>query len=204
MILSRTRIGKITLLALAPFGILVPATIARPKRAPAAPDFQFSVDGHRYVLSVLRGKIVVLDFWASWCGPCQRSLPEISRLSGKYRDVVFLGVNSENPAVIERTRRNLRLSFPTVYDSDGAITDLFGVRALPTTIVIDHNRRIIAFVEGVRPDGSIERAIEQAQRGSVSLLKGHADAPAAEKLASQLSPRPVLNNVFVFESHAEV
>jgi peroxiredoxin len=105
-------------------------------------------------------------------------------LSDAYSDAVFLGVNDESPTVIERTRRNLGLSFPSAYDSDGAIADLFGVRALPTTIVIDRNGLIVEAIEGFRRDGAVMRAIELARRGSVSLLNGHSDAPAAEELES--------------------
>jgi hypothetical protein len=111
-------------------------------------------------------------------------------LSDAYSDAVFLGVNDESPTVIERTRRNLGLSFPSAYDSNGAIADLFGVRALPTTIVIDRNGLIVEAIEGFRRDGAVIRAIELAQRGSVSLLNGHSDAQPRRSWSRELPPRP--------------
>jgi thiol-disulfide isomerase/thioredoxin len=131
-----------------------------------APDFAFALEGHRYSLSDWRGRVVVLDFWASWCGPCQRSLPEISRLNDRYSDVVFLGVNDESTTDIRRVTRDLGLTFPTILDADSSIAASFGIRAVPTTAIIDRHGRIAAIIEGLRTDGSVGRAIERARHAN--------------------------------------
>jgi thiol-disulfide isomerase/thioredoxin len=107
----------------------------------------------------------MLDFWASWCGRFRRSLPATNRLSNRYSDAIFLGVNDENAAVIQRTRRDLGLTFPTALDVDDSISGLYGIRALPTTVTIDRDGRVVETIEGLPLDGAVVRAIAQAARG---------------------------------------
>lgn len=131
-----------------------------------APDFQFSVSNKQYALSDLRGKVVVLDFWASWCQPCRRSLPEISRLDRKFDDVLFLGINHEDLQTIHETEKALGLGFPTILDERGTITDLYGVESIPTTVVIDVHGLVSDVVVGFHDDDTLERAINRARRRS--------------------------------------
>jgi len=165
------RILTTALILFALCGTSTHASMARPHRT-AATDFEFTGfsptgglrgAGHRYHLSDLRGKVVVLDFWASWCGPCERSLRASNRLRNRYSDLIFPGVNDENAAVIQRTRRDLGLRFPTAFDVDDSISGLYGIRAMPTTVIIDRDGRVVETIEGLRLDGA--RAIAQAARG---------------------------------------
>jgi thiol-disulfide isomerase/thioredoxin len=129
-----------------------------------APDFEFSLHDKTHSLSDLQGRVVVLDFWASWCAPCRRSLPEINRLYDRYDDVVFLGINNESQLAIRQTRSRLSLEFPITLDSDGSISRLYGVQSIPTTVIIDRHGRVVNVLVGFRDDESLERAIERALR----------------------------------------
>lgn len=141
--------------------ILIPVAMAL---ATYAPDFAFTLDGKHYNTSRLRGTVLVLDFAASWCGPCQASLPELSRLNDRYSDVVFLGISQEDAAAVRQLRHALNLSFPIALDSDGSIDRLFGVQAIPTTVIIDRRGRIFDVLIGLQREGVIEDAIRRARR----------------------------------------
>jgi thiol-disulfide isomerase/thioredoxin len=129
-----------------------------------APNFEYSLHGKTHSLSNLQGSVVVLDFWASWCAPCRRSLPEINRLYERYDDVVFLGINNEDMLTIRQTRSRMNLNFPMTLDADGSISNLYGVRSIPTTVIIDRHGRVVDVIVGFRDDGSLERSIERALR----------------------------------------
>jgi peroxiredoxin len=107
-----------------------------------APDFSLQDLSDRPVaLSSYRGqKVVVMDFWATWCGPCRMSMPGLQELQDKFkdRDLEILSVNQGEPAdqvraFIERKK----YLFHVVLDSDGAVGSKYGVRAIPTLAVVD-------------------------------------------------------------------
>ncbi len=107
-----------------------------------APDFTLqALDGSTFRLSEQRGKPVVLNFWATWCGPCQNELPAIQKAAEHFGDdVVFAGVDQgEKAEVVQSFADKLGLTFTIPMDADGAIGYNYGVQGLPTTFFIDRN-----------------------------------------------------------------
>jgi TonB family protein len=119
------------------------ALIANPRRArePFAPDFSLVTLGHELVtLGDLRGKVVVLDFWGTWCPPCVQAVPELRDLQKKHgkEPFVLIGVSSDSSEQIVRdfTGRN-QMEWTQFWDRDRKIQQIFEIRAWPTYIVID-------------------------------------------------------------------
>lgn len=118
-----------------------PAQIFRP-----APDFTLrTFDGKPLALSNFRGKVVVLNFWASWCTPCKQEMPNLERAWKEFKDrgVVVLGIDVlddiEDAAAFLKL---LKITYPNVFDPDNARMNTYQVTALPTTIFIDRQMRI--------------------------------------------------------------
>lgn len=103
-------------------------------------------------LADLRGKIVYVDFWASWCGPCRQSLPELDRLRSKYRDhfEVFAINLDEDPADGLRFLERFPVSYPVVSDTAGKYPELFGVMGMPTSYLLDRNGNVRYVHQGYR------------------------------------------------------
>lgn len=105
-----------------------------------APDFTLTtLDGDTFTLSEMKGTPVVLNFWATWCGPCQRELPALQTSAERYRDeVLIVGVDqAEAPAAVQPYVDELGLTFPIPMDADNSVSAQYNVRGLPTTYFID-------------------------------------------------------------------
>ncbi len=117
-----------------------------------APDFTLNMlDGQPVTLSSLRGKIVFLNFWATWCKPCQLEMPEFQAfLDDKTQTkATILAVNQlEDVNTIQQYYKDLKLSIPTVLDKDGTVRDAYQVVNLPRTYVIDASGVIKAELMG--------------------------------------------------------
>ncbi|MES2109888.1 MAG: TlpA disulfide reductase family protein [Bacteroidota bacterium] len=116
-----------------------------------ARDFSlFDTEGKQVTLGSLKGKVVVLDFWATWCVPCLASFPAIQHVMDRYKDdhdVVFLFVNTREKnkdikSWIAKFKTAHNYSFPILLDSDSKVVDFFGSTALPTKVIIDKNGMI--------------------------------------------------------------
>jgi len=125
--------------------------LAQPKEEglkPAAAFTAADIDGRSWSLEGLRGKVVVLDFWATWCPPCRRLLPDLKRLNAEYKDrgVVVLGVNrDEELGELRKAVKELGLDWPQIHDPSHAaaeLAELYDVRELPTTVIIDQRGRL--------------------------------------------------------------
>jgi len=115
-------------------------------------DFSLpTLTGDTQRLSDLKGKVVFLNFWATWCGPCRAEMPSIDVLYKQYREkgMEVLAVNSgELQSAVHAFIYNNYLSFPVALDSDGKVSGTYGIQAIPTTFLIDREGKIIARIVG--------------------------------------------------------
>ena len=125
-----------------------------------APDFQLeTLDGKSLRLSDLRGKGVLVNFWATWCKPCREEMPAIQKMYEKYRDRGFevVAVNiAETPVAVQGFTRQLGLTFPVVLDRDRQVTKLYQVGPIPTSFFVRPNGTIAHKVVGQMDEGQIE------------------------------------------------
>ncbi len=146
----------------------LPVALAGQQAGKPAADFSLPDAAQKTVrLGELRGKVVLLDFWASWCEPCLRELPELEKLHRQLekRGVVVIGVN------IDRERRNaselitrFKLTFPNLFDPAGKTVELYDPPKMPTSYVIDAQGNVRLINEGFSgPDdvAKLRATIEQ-------------------------------------------
>lgn len=125
-----------------------------------APEFQLQdLAGKTVSLKELRGQVVVLDFWATWCGPCRIDMPRIEALHNdlKAKGLRVFGVNAEDANLARSYVKRNGYTFPTLSDPGMQVAQLYQVNALPTAIVIDKEGKIAAYMQG---SGSKERLLE--------------------------------------------
>jgi cytochrome c biogenesis protein CcmG, thiol:disulfide interchange protein DsbE len=111
-----------------------------------------TLDMRRLSLGDLRGKVVVVNFWASWCLECRPEMPMLEALHREFasRGLAIIGINArEDKPAVRRYATELGLTFPLVLDEAGKTNDVYGVIGLPTTFVVGRDGRAVAF--GVRP-----------------------------------------------------
>lgn len=144
-----------------------PTAKASPREGFNAPDFTLDqLDGGQVTLSKLRGQVVIVNLWASWCTPCRVEMPEIERVWQAYKDkgLVVLGVDttfqdSEQDAIA--FVRELNLTFPILFDRTGGTSNRYQLRALPSTFFIDRKGVIRSAVFGSMNAGLIESKVAE-------------------------------------------
>lgn len=140
-----TAIGIIAGIALL---ALFVGVLSRPAERPvgvgaAAPDFVVEdLDGNELALSDLKGKVVLLNFWATYCPPCRYEMPDMQALYEEYKDrgLAIVAVNyREPPATVRGFNREFGLTFPIGLDRDGSVNDMYQTRSLPTSYFVDRD-----------------------------------------------------------------
>lgn len=138
------------------FSILAATSLASSgMEGQVAPDFALkSTTGENLRLSEYRGDVVMINFWATWCGPCRQEMPLLDELYGRYHRVGFnlLGVNIDDD--ITRALRmveELDLHFPVVFDTRKEVSRLYNVEAMPATILVDREGKIRHVHHGYKP-----------------------------------------------------
>jgi thiol-disulfide isomerase/thioredoxin len=131
-------------------------TLTRLDPAVAAPDFRLEdMDGEWHTLGDYRGKVVLVNFWATWCPPCRREMPSLERLYQALRDQPFvvLAINQwENADHVFSFMGQLNVfpTFPILFDPESRVAEDFGVKGLPTSFVIDRQGRVVYRAVGGR------------------------------------------------------
>ena len=138
--------------------------LIRPSRSTAAPDFTVpSLVPPPIRLRDLKGSIIFLNFWATWCPPCKQEMPSMERLYRRYRDRGFtiLAISIDaNTAAVAPFVKTLKLTFPIGLDPKMELADRYTVRALPSSFIIDKNGTMVAITLGPRDwDSSAAHAL---------------------------------------------
>ena len=115
-----------------------------------APDFELnSMSEKKYKLSDLKGNVIILNFWATWCGPCRMEIPEFNDLYLKNKDngLIILGISTDDTKRgLSKFLKTYKIEYPILYGSSKQITKISneygGIRALPTTVIIGRNGEI--------------------------------------------------------------
>lgn len=120
-----------------------------------APDFTLkSNSGKNLKLSELRGQVVLINFWASWCGPCRQEMPALEELHKRYASLGFtvLGVNVEqDPSKAQTLLKDIPVSFPVLFDTQNSVSKQYNVKAMPTTVIVDRNGNMRYLHKGYQP-----------------------------------------------------
>jgi thiol-disulfide isomerase/thioredoxin len=146
--------GSIGRAAWAQDPIFATMAIAHDTSGSEAPGFALPTSGGQtVVLSSFRGRVVFLNFWATWCPPCRLEMPAMERLHQDFKDqgLVILAVDiEESPKLVAKFMKEFRLTFPALLDADSRMSSRYGVRGLPTTVLIDRQGRSVGRAIGPR------------------------------------------------------
>lgn len=160
--MARLAFGAIVALALAAAALM----LLRP--VPAAPEVHFtSLSGERFSTSDLRGKVTVVSFWSTTCGPCLKEMPDLVARHKRYAprgyETVAVAIPSDSPHRIRELAYRRSLPYRIVHDADGTATRDFGrIRITPTTFVIDRQGRVLKRFVGKADWAAFDALVEKA------------------------------------------
>ena len=114
--------------------------------SPPAPEFKLvNRAGGEVSLSSLKGQVVMINFWASWCGPCRQEFPALDQIYSKYKPMGFqmVGINVESEKTdAEHFLGKTPVSFPILFDPENKVSGSYGVNAMPTTFLVDRQGKL--------------------------------------------------------------
>jgi thiol-disulfide isomerase/thioredoxin len=145
----------------------LPAAAVKPANMPVVgkplQTFELTtLKGQNLQLNDLRGKVVVLNFWATWCDPCRAEMPLLQKIQDQYSDkLVVVGVNiGESQAAVQKFADSYHLSFPIVLDPKQTSVDLYYIGAFPTTFFLDKDGILQAQQVGGMDEGTLDRYLQ--------------------------------------------
>lgn len=131
-----------------------------------APDFNLKDQyGVVHSLENYKGKVIFLNFWATWCPPCKKEMPDVESIYKEYgenkKDVVILGVNSEKENEVKKFLKDKGYTFPTIIDENSEVMRKYFIQAFPTSFVIDKEGNVYGYVMGGLTKEQIKQVIEE-------------------------------------------
>lgn len=130
-----------------------------------APDFELSsTEGKQVKLSDFKNKIVIVDFWATWCGPCRESIPDLVELRKTYKNkgLEIIGVSLDDESTVENVKpfiKNLGINYTVVYGNSKIVQDYGNISGIPTLFIIDQKGNIVTSHVGLVPKKQLENEI---------------------------------------------
>lgn len=153
--MSVPAVCKIIAIALVTLLAVPVSQAAMPAVGGVAPDFTLkSNSGKNLKLSEFRGQVVMINFWATWCGPCRQEMPLLNRIQEQYRKAGFilLGVNiDDRPEAAQAMAKNLGVNFPILFDTEKRVSRFYDVNAMPSTLLVDRDGKVRYVHLGYRP-----------------------------------------------------
>ncbi len=146
---------------------IILSTLIYGKENAKAPEFSGKgIDGIVHTLEDYKGKVIFLNFWATWCPPCREEMPDIEKIYKEYgsnkKDVVILGVSNESKEKVENFLKEEGYTFPTIIDKKNEIGEKYYVYAYPTTYIINKKGELYGHAIGAISEESMKNAIEGA------------------------------------------
>lgn len=160
-----TKYSKISILIIISFLLSINILSANNSDKKKAPDFALkTLEGKTIKLSDYKGKIIIIDFWATWCPPCRKGIPDLIELQKVYsKDLVIVGISLDQ----ERTLKDLKpfienygINYPVVLGNEKVVKDYGGINAIPTSFIVDQKGFIIDSHVGLVPKAVYEDKIK--------------------------------------------
>jgi len=131
-----------------------------------APDFTLpELEGNSLTLSDFKGKVIILNFWATWCPPCRREIPDFVELYENYKDkgLLIIGVNLDggDRSSVKQFSEKYKINYSVVLGNVNVTEDYGGIRAIPTTFIIDREGNIREKYIGYQPGTTFENAVKR-------------------------------------------
>ncbi len=135
-------------------------------RVQAAPDFRLkSLDGNEIVLSSLRGNVVIVNFWATWCGPCRLETPHLVSLYEKYHknglEIIGISLDRGGEKVVKPFIKKYSIDYPVAMADGEVVNNYGGITGIPTTFIVDREGGIRQKWVGYRDEPSFDAAIKK-------------------------------------------
>ena len=141
-------------------GLLALAPAVSHALGEVAPNFTLrDINNQNVNLADFKGKVVLLNFWATWCAPCREEMPHLNRLYEKYRAAgfVLLGVNvDDDPANVLGVAGTFGVKFPMLLDTDKQVSKLYDLATMPSTVLIDRDGKVRYLHRGYKPGTELE------------------------------------------------
>lgn len=157
---SRRFAGKLQ--TRAPDSFPLPAQEPYPAAGIQAPDFTLTaLNGMAWNLERMRGNIVLVNFWASWCEPCRQEIPQLQQLYERHSDdgLVVVGVSDEDPGKARQFLEEHGIGYPSLHDDAGSVMQSYQITAIPTSLIIGRDGQLLRRMEGYTPISGFENAL---------------------------------------------